>query len=394
MTDMSILTTYKQQAVTEHMLPDNFYPNGVVMPDPELIFGIELEIEDYPRGRPPYDGVRLTTDGSLRNNGVEGISIPFKAKSFSTMLHGFFNMRPPITAANYSERCSTHVHMNVQDYNWPQLKVLCIIYQMFERLLFAFIGNDRKDNIFCVPWYESGVTSRVLGDLQKNSDSVIKRWMKYSALNLLPIRTQGSVEFRHMQGTCDVDLIMTWLRLLSRLSIYAKKTPYKTLMENVLQMNTVSNYDQFLSDVFGEDRYILRTGNYQEALSTGVVDTKLMMLNSKTSAKKSFIYDDILAEPEPRVARPAAPPPRNLRYDPRGVPIPAAGPNPEPVQQAHEVWLRDLAIRAQIQREREAQVPRARPGERAPRINPYEVRWDEADNLAVQAAIQANPEQF
>lgn len=380
MTDMSILTSYKQSAVSELMLPDNFYPAGVVMPDPELIFGIELEMENYPRGRPAYDGIRLTTDGSLRNNGIEGISFPFKAKSFSTMLQGFFSLNPPITAEQYSERCSTHVHMNVQDFNWPQLKVLCILYQMFERLLFTFIGNDRKDNIFCVPWYESGLTSRVLHDLQKSSDSVIKRWMKYSALNLLPIRTQGSVEFRHMHGTCDVTFIMQWLKLLSRLAIYAKKTPYKTLVENVLQMNTVSNYDQFLADVFGEDRYILRVGNYQEALSTGVVDTKLMMLNSNTT-KKYRPLDDV--EAEPRVGRPADVRAARFVYGPQArPPAPQQAPEQPAGQFAQDTWLRNLAAQEDLRRNVRVEPNPAHPGE-------YNIHWDENPVQAIP-----NPERF
>lgn len=339
MSDMTILSTYKMTAVELHMRTLPFKDGELAMPDPDLLFGLELEIEKFPRqGEMTYPGLHFAADNSLRDGGLEAITQPHKASTIEPYLRQFFKAWR-ITADNYSERCSTHVHMNVQDFTWGQLKVLCLLYQMFERLLFNFIGHDRKDNVFCVPWYESGLTSRFLDHMQKKPDDGVRRWFKYSAVNLLPVRIQGSLEFRHLHGTCDVDKIMNWLKLLSRMAVYAKKTTQKSLTTNILEMNTVSNYDQFMMDVFGEDRHLLTIGDYQGALGVGVIDTKLMLLkrNEKQIMGGTLTPEDMEAmlrnipARRPAVARDEAP----------EVAVEVEAPNPAARHVVYQPWPHD-----------------------------------------------------
>lgn len=275
---------YKHRDVADGMLKDEYYRQGnTVMMQPDLIFGLELEIEGFRHGG-AIDGFNYTEDGSLRDAGKEAITIPTKAKFLEEKLNEFFKQHR-ITPANYSERCSTHVHMNVQDTTIDQLKTLALLYQTVERLLFAYVGVDRKENIFCVPWYQSGLTSRLVEKMSKSADATISKWVKYSALNLLPVRTQGTVEFRHLHGTCDVALILGWVNILSALNKYAKDQSFEDLSKTILAMNTISNYDAFLTDVFREHTGKLTTPNYKELLSNGVVDTKLMLMTETEASK-------------------------------------------------------------------------------------------------------------
>jgi hypothetical protein len=168
--------------------------------------------------------------------------------------------------------------MNVQDCTVAEVKSMALLYQIFERLLFNYVGNERGENIFCVPWYTSGMTPLFVNKLTNNFDGVARNWQKYSALNLLPMRDKGTIEFRHLHGTCDVQYIMRWIRLITSMRSYAKKMTYKALTNTLLAMNTVSNYDQFIADVFGADTPYLTVGDFKSAMSVGVIDAKLMVM--------------------------------------------------------------------------------------------------------------------
>ncbi len=275
---------YPLKPISDLVIGERHYPLPYddTVPDPDLYVGLELEIENW-RGVHHIDNRwAIKTDGSLRGEARELVTLPTKVKFVERLLKDAYAIYQ-VEETDFSDRCSVHVHMNVLDYTMDQLKVLCILYQMMERLLYDFIGNDRKDNIFCVPWYESGMSHAFLD----NSKSSMSNWEKYTALNLLPVQAQGTVEFRHMHGTCDIPYIMQWVRLLSRMSIFAKKTTVKLLSQTVLSMNTVSNYDQFLMEVFADDVGALKKNpEYQELLSIGVVDAKLMFLSPQKGMKR------------------------------------------------------------------------------------------------------------
>lgn len=277
-------------------MPPGYFPANVEgLPDPEVILGIELEIEQWHEAKRGHClGFNYENDGSLRNNGIEGISMPVPAKFMRNMLNGFFEMHG-ITEDFYSDRCSTHVHMNVQECTVQEVKVICLLYQIFERLLFKYVGHERDENIFCVPWHQSGLTATFVDKLQRNFDAVARNWVKYSALNLLPMRDKGTIEFRHLHGTCDVNVIMQWVRYITHLYAYAKKTSYKALTKTLLEMNTISNYDLFIMDVFGADAPSLMVDNWKADLNVGVVDAKLMVMKTPKSQPRRDL-DDLIAE--------------------------------------------------------------------------------------------------
>jgi len=253
---------------------------------PSLIFGLELEIEKFD---PEYDrdfaGVDFTEDGSLRSDddgiGIEAITKPIQAKHIQRLLESFYQVYE-ITDFNYTERCSTHVHMNVLNLTYEQLAILCLVYQTVESLLFKYAEENRKNSIFCVPWNQCGLNYQIVNKLIKvpeNGDMPIRHWQKYSALNLLPISTQGSIEFRHLEGTCNVKKIMGWINILSKMYKYASNTSFQEAKQDIVKMNTVSNYYEWLNKVFEECSDMLKTDGFERELSVGVVDSKLALLN-------------------------------------------------------------------------------------------------------------------
>jgi len=179
-----------------------------------FVAGMECEIESVANPNDQFLGFVATDDGSLRNCGVEFISIP---STKPILLANFdklhreleFNCR----ADAFSPRTSTHVHINCRPLETHQVKTLVLLYALYEDFFFAMCAPGRRDNIHCVPLTETFLPEHYKRDLKY----LVERWHKYTALNLLPLTSLGTVEFRHMQGTDDLALIQEWLTTLENL---------------------------------------------------------------------------------------------------------------------------------------------------------------------------------
>jgi hypothetical protein len=246
--------------------------------NPNLIVGLELEIERWnPDVENRFRGFEFTRDGSLRGYSVEAITKPMYSKFVPEKLESFFK-HFSITKDNYSERCSTHVHVNCQDLTPEQVASVCLLYQVFERAIFDFIGNERSENIFCTPWSQCRISKGMLKRLISDPNSTTANWQKYTALNLVPLRDKGTVEFRHLEGTCDIGRIVTWLNIIGSIFAYATKHKTGEIAKTIAEMNTVSNYELFMGEVFGP--FQTAFSDLRGLLSQGVIDCKFAMLDS------------------------------------------------------------------------------------------------------------------
>lgn len=154
----------------------------------------------------------LMHDGSLRNNGMEFITCPMSynaaLEAFKT-LHGALELGP----VPYSSRTSIHVHVNMCNMTMAHLKHLLLTYALLEPVYFAVAGENRKHNIHCVPLNFTSIPAHYSKPIQE----IVKIWSKYSALNLIPIKSLGTVEFRHLYGTGDFGVYQQWLTLIKEL---------------------------------------------------------------------------------------------------------------------------------------------------------------------------------
>jgi hypothetical protein len=276
-------------------------PSGV---DPTLLYGVELEIEGLDeekedRMRRCVPGVAYHDDGSLRNNGGEYVTAPMNFATLEYVLDQFFH-KNKLTDANYSERCSVHVHANCCDLTLDQIRLILCLYQITERILFNFIKADRKNNIFCVPWSESIIGAKVLAS-ENSLYTVLRRnnWHKYSALNLLPIHSQGTIEFRHMEGTKDLNYILSWCNIIGSMFKYARENKYQDVIDSLLKLNTTSAYATFMQNIFQGELYdMLVTPDFREALEEGVLNMKFMLAEEKKATTAGY-EDDIAVEVRP-----------------------------------------------------------------------------------------------
>lgn len=180
----------------------------------EFYAGVECEIESVRNRNEEFEGFVATEDGSLRNNGVEFISIPLpKGELLQCFrnLHATIDYHNPLEA--FSTRTSTHVHINCRSLETDSIKNLILLYALYENFFFALCEQGRRDNIHCVPLSETFLPK----EYSKTLEYLIERWHKYTALNIIPLTKLGTVEFRHLQGTGDTKLFGEWLTALENL---------------------------------------------------------------------------------------------------------------------------------------------------------------------------------
>ena len=180
--------------------------------------GVEIEVERFTSRRVRLNYWNMVSDGSLRNNGQEftfrgplGGKDAFDAiAEIDTMLYA---AKPDLNI-----RCSTHVHVDVRDMTVPQLKRMILAYAFYESFLFNQSGRYRMKSNFCMPLcIAEGLTNVLTTNWNQEEESflyqVTERWDKYSAINLIPMRSYGSVEFRIAEGKSSKGQL---LRLVNR----------------------------------------------------------------------------------------------------------------------------------------------------------------------------------
>lgn len=184
-----------------------------------FIAGIECEIESVEPDQ-TFPNFMSTHDGSLRNEGMEFISKPlprFELLDSFRNLHATIQLYEPDEA--FSPRTSTHVHINCRTLTEEQTRQLILFYALFEDFFFAMVNQNRRGNIHCVPLTETFLPMIYKYELLR----YIKNWHKYTALNVIPLLKQGSIEFRHLQGTRDDKLLSEWLIALDGLWLICQR---------------------------------------------------------------------------------------------------------------------------------------------------------------------------
>lgn len=292
---------------------------------PQLIYGVELEIEDCPHWPDMVvTGLRAERDNSLRNNGMEFITSPMTYSHLAYCLQTFFD-KNKFSEKNYSERCSIHVHTNCLNLTVEQIRTIGYIYQMCEKVLYSWVDPSRYNNIFCVPWSQTNITYQTLSE---DVDAIKKwrEWRKYTGLNLLPLYEQGTIEWRHMSGHSNLEKLLLWCQLIGDIYSYAMAHSLKEVQTQVLELNTNSQYKHMVEAIFGPRAELLeKTPTFDADLEDGVINLKYAS-STHASVKKQpvtlegamdFVAEIQLANMEREVRLRAAP---RIRPAPVGIP--------------------------------------------------------------------------
>lgn len=271
---MSVLEDYRLAPVTPAQVTglNKIETKGVV--NSTEIVGIEVEVENA-RGLLHNNPNRVwvvTEDHSLRNGGIELITRPIYASSapvcLQYLLHHFLNQD-----CCFSPRTSVHVHLNVQDITRAQVMDTLLMYVLFEKMFYKFVGQGRQKNIYCVPLTDTNLLTNLV-DYGETRDG---NWQKYTGLNTLPIREHGTIEFRHMHGTDDVEKLSTWIGLICKLKEYVRNTSTKEIRAMIAAMNDGFDFQTLMGQVFGELAGKLR---YEGPQEMGYLHAKQAMVTS------------------------------------------------------------------------------------------------------------------
>lgn len=243
-----------------------------------VFVGIEVEVERCgPRDDP--NGVWLyKSDGSLRNGGIEFISVPIRGKAIPASLVWLFKNLG--TGYQFSPRTSIHIHMDVRHLTIQQLTGIILTYLAVEPLLYSFVRPDRAQNIYCVPLFQTELVNNLVHWMNGDFKSAQLGNSRYAGLNLDAVRKFGTIEFRQLEGTDDKEKIITWLNLLFKIYEYGSKNQLGDIIRHICELNTNSYYIDFLNNVFGSMSLTFDLSEIKTMLEQGVKAVKQSILTN------------------------------------------------------------------------------------------------------------------
>lgn len=213
---------------------------SVVMNEPVVAInglgeiGLEFEIEgeNLPSSGKLARVVGKTTgsqwtsksDGSLRGESLEYVlSRPCNIDEVDAMVEGLYKAFVDNgTELKLSNRCSTHVHVNMAGAKVNDITSAIALWTAFEEPLTLWAGEERVNNHFCLGAKDcnAGTVSAWRSFLRSGRRDFNDN-LKYSALNILTLYRFGSLEYRVMNGTEDAQRAIDWTKFVHSLTRYA-----------------------------------------------------------------------------------------------------------------------------------------------------------------------------
>ncbi len=200
--------------------------------------GIEVEVENLPNPV-PYPNSVIKPDGSLRNNGIEYVSEVLDNELTAKQWYSGLLAQLNAAEADFNKRCGVHIHMNFRGTNKGVRQAFLLKYLVVERHLLSLIPQRRGSN-FCLPLldYDGDLDNfrKYFSDLEGTRSC--HYMSKYSALNLKPLMTLGTMEFRALPSLSTPELfnqvldILVFIRKKTINQIIAK---YNIPMRDVLE---------------------------------------------------------------------------------------------------------------------------------------------------------------
>ncbi len=248
--------------------------------------GIEIETESSNGySLPDFKYWRAEGDGSLRNFGVEFIlSKPLDpgSREYAEAMVEFdkFAKTQKFLDSTYT---SVHVHLNFADREARHLANFITLYLLFENVLTRYCGPDRDGNLFCLKTKDSEASYLLYRDLLKHIASGSTNYFlrslnaaryKYSALNIVPLGTQGSVEVRTHPGATSSAPVDKWVKMLMCLYELAQK--YNNPVEIMKETLNLTNYRDFSRKVFGHYHASFDQNKLDEDVSENLIYAKTL----------------------------------------------------------------------------------------------------------------------
>lgn len=262
------------------------------------LYGVEIEVEgtNLPRRLDERHWI-VERDGSLKAAeaweyvtpgplSLEGVKASLDYLSAQYKAHG--------TEVDESIRAGVHVHMNVQLWTVKQVVTFATIYYILEDLLMKYCGENREGNLFCLRTRDAEfVLFRLLRALQERNLRFLKEdVIRYSSLNYCALFKYGSIEFRGMRGTGDLDKIMEWVEIINELREASLK--FDSPVEVVSTMSGDGEY-QFIDRVLPTKSHLFKGMDIEGSISESTRRVQMIAFGvdwEKIGAKSVNIFKE------------------------------------------------------------------------------------------------------
>jgi len=258
-------TKKKQEGVPGLVMNAPFRPRGKTGD-----IGLELEIEaanNLPRDA-QLDGIISPTtkvmwnakvDGSLRGNAMEYVfNNPVNVDEVAPMVIGLFDaFTKHRTKLANSNRCSTHVHINIGGLTIDQITAILALWTTFEEPLIQWCGEARINNHYSLSAKNSVTMLEAWENFLRTGNTRWPDGLKYSALNILTMHNFGSIEFRCGPAAGSPEVPIQWAVFLYNLCKFAKDN-YRDLYNlprDLSELGGINLFKNICKDATGLDDF-------------------------------------------------------------------------------------------------------------------------------------------
>tara|TARA_R110002167_G_scaffold98289_1_gene258783 strand:- start:140 stop:877 length:738 start_codon:yes stop_codon:yes gene_type:complete len=211
--------------------------------------GVELEVENY-HGYDAPAAWKVVGEAMLLNGAEFVLRKPLSGDKLVAAVTGLCK---GLTTETFTQRCSTHIHIDVRELNHLERMKFITAYVIFEPLLLSLIDPDRVGNVFCLPVSHSVGLEEALIKLSQNKiefEDIGLGGYKYGAMNIASVNNLGSLEFRALHGTGSAKEILNWIELHTLIKKYAMS--YEGSPADMLTDVSAKGCVGFAEEVFGD----------------------------------------------------------------------------------------------------------------------------------------------
>jgi hypothetical protein len=224
-------------------------------------FGIEIEVEGDFLPSPDGEGHLIGHTWAVEeDNSLRGSESAEYVLTAPVSLYGARKALDVLGAAfeeagssvDEAVRAGVHVHLNIQTYTPLELMTLATTYYILEDLFVHWAGKTRVGNHFCLRALDAPYVIEKLKDACKKKDFryVNTDNVRYASLNWNSMFKYGSIEFRAMRSTANLDSIYCWIEMIDQLTKGAAK--FATPKAVVNGMSEMDGPQRFIEYVMGD----------------------------------------------------------------------------------------------------------------------------------------------
>ena len=280
--------------IFNHQLDPRTHGTTDRLVDDRVFVGLELELEQMAHLVPmnlrstlvQSNFWRYHYDDSLRDCGTELIMAiptgePLRGADIIEALEVLREVLDTWKAVSgrtpaISKRTSTHVHIDVRDFDIEQIQRYAMLWVVFEEVLFNWSAPKRARNNYSRSAMEFPDVEEQFGQLFDLSPGhpgnmyhfINENGRKYDALNLYSMVNLGTLEFRAMGGCYDPDRLLEWINILLSMRQAAKDSDLS--LQDIPEQMSAVGIESVLYTVFKDYADLLRPFAPRHVLLRGV----------------------------------------------------------------------------------------------------------------------------